>query len=305
MKSNREMRDEAWRLMWKGRWFGRCVVGGLALVMIAAAVSAAVSFAYRALDIETLKEYAQAQQQAAAAGLDYSASSGEAMAKMFLASLFESFVQYLFSGILMFGVVTLTLKAVRGSRERWFAEAFAGFHAPFTMFWLMFNVQIRLAFWIVLAAIPIGVVAGVLGNPVLAGMGVAFLITLVLTWLIYRYRQVWFLKVDHPDWGAAKCIRGSIEMMNGWKWRAVQFDCSYWLSLLWSIPLLAAAGWFGVRIWQEGVESLSAGDLALLVSLGAVSVIYGLIVGWYLSIGHAVFYRELSSEKPVFACACA
>ena len=48
----------------------------------------------------------------------------------------------------------------------------------------------------------------------------------------YRYRYVFRLKADHPDWTALQCMRGCSELTYGFKWRSFKLDCSYWRTLL-------------------------------------------------------------------------
>lgn len=305
MKPSREIRAEAWRLMWKEGWFGRGLVAVVLLGAVMWAVSAALAFAFRAMEIETLRDFAAAHQQAAAEGLAYSASSNEALMRMTVASMFENFVQYLLGGIMMFGLTALTLRAVREGKRGWFGSALSGFSVPIGMFWLMFNVQIRIAWWILLAAIPLSIVGatgvqmlGVSAEqlPVVLGGFLAVPISLVMFWLVYRYFLVWFLKADHPDWGAWRCIRESISRMDGCKWAAVRLDCSYWLSLLWFLPLGAVLCWLALKaVSGGGMDALAPNELAILYATVVVTVVYSLVVGLYIMLGHAVFYRELSN----------
>lgn len=301
MKSNREIREEAWGLLWKEGWFGRCLVASVTLALVTGIALGVIALAYRLLDIGTLQDFAAAQQKAASQGLQFSASNSESMLRMLVASLFQNFIQYLLMGIVTYGIMALTLKAARHQREGWLGEAFSGFGAPFTMFWQMFNVQIRTAFWMVLAAIPVGAVAPLFAKGA-AGVAavtvtLALVMLLVAFWLFYRYYCVWYLKADHPDWGAGKCIGESVGMMKNWKGRAVQLDCSYWLSLLWMIPLTGALAWLVVKIQVgDGWGEASPVELAALAGLGLVLLGYGIVLGWYVAIGHAVFYREMSAE---------
>jgi len=294
MMTNAEIRAEAWKRLWNDRWLVRLAVAGILLTGILWTVLAGLAVAYRVLEISTLQDFAVAWQKAAAQGLGYTASSGEAMMRMIAASLFQGFMQYLLSGLVMFGAVTLVLRAIRGERERWLAAAFSGFAAPFTMFWLMFGVQMRLVFWIFLATVPAGVLMIV---PYVGGMVAVALVVGVLCWCIYRYRNVWFLRVDHPEWSAGQCIAGSVETMKGWKMRAFGLDCSFLGALSGVFALLLVAFVLLQRVLSVGLSGFTALHYALFAALGLPALVYLLVVGWYVTLAHAVFYRELTGGK--------
>ena len=301
MKTNREIRDEAWNLLWRGGGFVRLAGAGFVLGVVLFGVMAALACAFRALDIATLQDFMAAQQQAASQGLGYTASSDGSMVRMIGASLFQSFVQYLLMGIATYGVMNLSLKTVRG--ERGLGAALAGFGAPFATSWLMFGVQIRTAFWLLLAVVPASaLVTLTVGN----GGGLSYLLMVlvvtvavvaVLTWVIYRYRNVWLLRADHPEWSAGRCIAGSVVMMNGWKMRAASLDCSYWLSFLGLVPLTAAGVWAAAKYRLEGLDGFAGTDILIVGLVGAAAIVYFLVVGWYLMLGHAIFYREQLLER--------
>ena len=299
MKANREIRAEAWRLLWRGGGIVRLAGAGLVLGIVLFGVTAALAYAFRVLDIPTLQDFMAAQQQAASQGLGYTASSDGALMRMVGASLFQSFIQYLLMGISTYGVVNLCLKTVRG--ERGIGAAFVGFGAPFSTFWLMFGVQIRTAFWMMLALMPASMLLAVGNDNALASVGIGLVmivvLLLVLTWVIYRYRNVWLLKADHPEWGAGRCIAGSVEMMKGWKMRAVRLDCSYWLSFLGLVPFAAAGFWAAAKYRLEGLDGFAASDFLIVGLVGVSAIVYFLVVGWYLMLGHAIFYREQLLER--------
>lgn len=299
MKANREIRAEAWRLLWKGGGIVRLGGAGLVLGIVLFGVTAALAYAYRVLDIATLQDYVAAKQQAASQGLGYTASTDGAMMRMIGASLFQSFIQYLLMGIATYGVMNLCLKTVRGGRG--IGAAFVGFGAPFSTFWLMFGVQIRTAFWLMLALVPASTVLAIGAGGGVASVGAALVMVVallaVITWVIYRYRNVWLLKADHPEWSAGHCIVGSVEMMKGWKMRAVRLDCSYWLSFLGLVPFAAAGFWAAAKYRLEGLDGFAASDFLIVCLVSASAIVYSLVVGWYLMLGHAIFYREQLLER--------
>ena len=304
MKSNREIRDEAWRLLWKEGWFGRYIAVSVLLALVVGIVMAAIAFGYRALEIGTFQDFFAAQQKAASQGLLFSASNNESLMRMLGASLFQNFVQYLLVGIGTFGAMAMSLKAVRREREGWLGEAFSGFGAPFAMFWLMFSIQIRTLFWTILVVLPVAVVGSVALS--VAGEAGVKLLLVVLSlamlavgiWLYYRYYCVWYLKADHPDWGAGKCVAVSVEVMKGRKGAAARLDCSCWLSFLWLLPLFGMVVRMAAKIqFGGGWGEASPADWAILAGVGVIALFYCAVVTWYLALGHAIFYRELSTER--------
>ena len=82
MKTSREIRAEAWQLLWKGGGIVRLGGAGLALGIVLFGVTAVLAYAYRVLDISTLQDYVAAKQQAASQGLGYTASSDGAMMRI-------------------------------------------------------------------------------------------------------------------------------------------------------------------------------------------------------------------------------
>ena len=90
---------------------------------------------------------------------------------------------------------------------------------------------------------------------------------------IYRYRQAWFLKAEHPDWSAKKCIAESCRLAVGKKAEMFRLDCSYWVSIT-----LAMLSTLLVLVHP------------LLIFLSLLFIVF---VAWYLRLGQAIYYREL------------
>lgn len=307
MKANKEIRAEAWGLLWREGWFMRLLAVGVILSVVMIGALLGLYFAYKALGVESLSDFQRAKLNAAAAGLDFTAPSSEASMRMWLGSLFQNFIQHLFSGLVMFGMVSVLLKAVRRDAKGWFASAFGGFQMPFSAFWLWFRVQFQTALWMLMTLVPtmvvVSVVLNVLGfaptSP--GGLLVIFLgclpAALVFLWVLYRYQLAWFLKAEHPEWRAGRCIARSVELMRGLKRRAVSLDCSYWLWILLLIPFLVPNGLLGYAIATDSFGNLSALQLAMGGVSLLLSVTLGMVVYWYIALGHAIFYREIQQES--------
>lgn len=188
-------------------------------------------------------------------------------AKSVPAFVFQLFISYIFGAILAFGLAGAMLKATVNDGIEWFSSSFGGFSRPLEVAWLLVLMNLRVLLWSLLLIVP-GLIA------------------------VYRYRQTWYLKSQHPDWSAWKCLGESGKMMDGYKWQACVFDCSY---IGWMLLVGLA---FGCSIALATAGRCSAGALTLVGSvLGVLSFWLLCYVGVYFLVGRAVFYREL--EKAV------
>ena len=143
---------------------------------------------------------------------------------------------------------------VRKDADRFREHLSEGFRRPLEAAWLMFLINFKVFLWSLLLIVP-GIVAA------------------------YRYRQVWYVKAQHPDWSAAECIAQSSRLMDGCKWKAFVFDLSY-------IPWLLLAG------VCAGMSILLGSAFAGALFMGAV-----LFVLCYFFAGRAAFYRNLVEER--------
>jgi len=308
MKTNKEIRAEAWQLLWRDGWLWKAMTAGALLGAILGAVVGLTAALYAYFGVESLAEFQKAKLMAASEGMGFTSPTPEASVRMYSASLFKTFVQHLFSGLMMAGVTAVLLKAARKDATGWLKEAFVGFRMPLGMFWLWFREQLQTGMWVLGSLIPclavLGLVFGSCGFPIEFIAVIASIpASLVLLWVIYRYRLCWYLKIDSPELRAGQCLRKSIDLMQGQKMRAVALDCSYWVWFVALVPGVSAMSWVGYRVYTDGFEHqppqlLALGALSLLVTLAL-----GAVIGWYVSLGHAIFYRELvaSSSDPVDA----
>ena len=301
MKANREIRAEAWRLLWREKWAVRFLATSLVLTLVLAGVMFGLDAVYRAMGVETLADLQRSKLEMGMSGLDFASPSSNATFRMSLATLFQNFIQQLFSGIAMMGVALLLVKAIRGRKEGWFGDALVGFRTPFAMFWLWFRVQLQMSFWALGALMPVLFVGGViaaLGLPqavsaAILSVLVVATVAVVLVWVGYRYRLVWLLKAAHPDWGAGVCIRASVAMMAGWKRRALSLDWSYWPWFL--LTALAFSPGFAL-VYLHAAGTLAEFSFGLVLTLVLTTVggsVLGQLTLWYILLGHAVFFREI------------
>ena len=263
MKTNSEIRKEAWDIV-RSRWLGRIVAAGGSLYLITIAASVAVVAAYLRLSISTWPDFLKTKFEHARQGLDCSVPSMSAVWQMTGASVFQQFIAYVFGAILLFGLANLMLKAARDDGRGWFAATYAGFRRPFEVLWLLLLMNLKVFLWSLLLVIP-GIVA------------------------IYRYRQAWYLKGEHPDWGAGKCLAESGVLMKGFKAQAFWLDLSYFWRILLAW-LLVVALLLGSACAARALPVL--GILGALFLLGGLSLLF--LVGCCFLVARAVFYRELA-----------
>jgi len=259
MKTNKEIRKEAWSIV-RGKWFGRILATGSTLYFIALVVSAVIFASFSDMGIQTWTDFLQAKIRAFQSGLGYTVPSWSVFWQMTGATLFQQFIGYVFGAILLFGMASVMLKAVRDEEKGWFAGAFGGFRRPLEITGLLVLMNLLVFLWGLLFIIP-GLIA------------------------LYRYRQAWYLKSEHPDWSAMKCLAESGMMMKGKKWKAFCLDVSFvwWLLFFW---LVFAALMTGAAVASKISELF--GSIALALTL---------IVGFYL---FAFFLAYLAAARAVF-----
>lgn len=263
MKTNVEIRGEAREILSKG-WFGRIFI---ALALLYALVFLVMGIIFRVLrerEIHTWSDFLGAKLENLIRGLDYAVPSAAAAMEMSGATLFEQFFSYLFGAIVAFGIVRVSLKAVRGEAEGWFSSAFGGFARPFGVMWLLVRTNIQVFLWSLLFVIP-GIVA------------------------IYRYRLAWYMKSDNPDWSAGKCLAESGKMMRGLKWQAFCLDFFYMVHVF-LIAFFLSAG-LGVTRAFGGIGGLVAAAVVLVVV--AVAMLWLIRLVCSIFVARAEFYRAV------------
>lgn len=269
MRTYREMRRDAWKIVTGSSWMWRLIVNYAVLIAIAVGVMAAVVFAFQAAGIQTWESFRAAAAEAKRNGLELAVPSAREAWRMTLASAFATVVQYLFYGIGTFGIVTTLLKCIKNDTSRWFSDAFGGFRRPFEMLWLMLLMMIKIMLWTLLFIIP-GIIAG------------------------FRYMLSWYIKAENPEMSASACIKRSSELMQGRKLHMLGFSLSYlgWF-LLAVVPYFA--GWFVAVSVAEPCGQVAALAAVLGGMLTALPFfVFALI---YSAVGKAIFYRDAKAES--------
>ena len=263
MKTNVEIR-QATRKILSGGWFGRMFIAGAALYSVVGIVMGIIFAALHDMEIQTWGDFLQVKAEHLRRGMDYAVPSKVVAMQMSGATLFEQFFSYLFGAIVMFGLVRVTLKAVRGEAEGWFSSSFGGFARPFGVMWLLVRMNIQIFLWSLLLVFP-GIVA------------------------MYRYRQAWYLKSDNPDWGAGKCLAESGRLMRGLKWQAFCLDFFYMVHLF-LVGLFASIGLGATRAFG-GAGGLVAAAVVLVVVAVAILWLIRLVCSMFVA--RAEFYRAI------------
>lgn len=256
MKSFKELRQEAWEIA-TSRWTLRLAVVVTVLVAIMLAVLIPLVSFYEANDIQTWGMFFETQMKMKQSGLDVTVASSQQFWSMTWASGLQSFLEYLFQGIMMFGTITFILtKAVRNDEKGWFACVFRGFKIPLETLWLVVLMSVRILLWTLLFVIP-GIIAA------------------------FRYSLAWYVKVEHPEYSAGRCLAESGRLMKGHKFDFFCFGLSY-------------LGWLFLAIFTLMFGAVLSAAIPLA---GAVLMLPGLalmvFVMAYVAFGHARFYIEL------------
>ena len=256
MKSFKELRQEAWEIA-TTRWTFRliAVFGSLAAIMLVVLLSL-ISF-YESNEIQTWGMFFETQARMKQSGLDVSVASAQQFWSMTWASGLQTFLEYLFQGIMTFGIITFTLtKALRNDEKHWFACAFCGFKIPLETLWLTLLMAVRIMLWALLFIIP-GIIAA------------------------FRYSVAWYVKVEHPGYSAGECLAESGRLMKGHKLDFFCFGLSYF-------------GWFLLAAF---VLMIGASLVSVIPPVGALLMLPGfalvVFVSAYVAFGHARFYLEL------------
>lgn len=203
--TNKEIRAEAWQLLWTKKNFLKLTGMFFVQLTIATLVTAAVM-------IVTLR----------------SVEVGE-MANP-LGEVAGNFLTGIIQSVATLGIVAMTLALVKGE-ESPYKEAFLGFSYPFRSFFAMVA-QNFLYFFYSLPMIALAALALAFNLPLLV-VPVYVAWVALLIYLVYRYRFFWLVKAESPKSGAFEALREAVKLSNGEKWKLFKFDLSYWLSALW------------------------------------------------------------------------
>lgn len=275
MRCAREIRAEGWQRLWKDKWFWKVLLVSFLLGMIVNMAMQIVTCGYTAFGVMDLNAYLQQVQQAKQAGEIVPVPVRETWIRMGLATGFYLFIAYVFSACAEFGKSLIVIRAARDEREDWMSGVFGGFRRPLGLFVQMALMTLIILFWGLFLIVP-GIIA------------------------VYRYSQSFFIRAEHPDWSAFKCLRESARIMDGNKWRLFCLHLSYLgyilvafapAFLIMLVAPMCLAGGKGAQIL--GVLFLLVMMLCLLALILVVSIA--------ITVGFGIFYRDLVAERPLAA----
>ena len=287
MRSCKEMRQDAWNILTGSKWGWKILLNGIVLYAILLAVMLGLNFIFEAAGIQTFESFREAQREAQRSGVTLTIASGYEFLRMTFASGFSTFVEYLFQGIVVFGLVTTLVKCIKDDPNGWFTGAFGGFIGGI--------VSAVLRVCGAVTEKQMGVLLGCM-------CGIPACIAAIIA--SFRYMLTWYVKVENVEVGANACIKRSCELMYGRKWKLFFFWLSYigWYILL-IAPLAIASGVTGALSAagagaSEDATAAAADESYSVVMIGAlvVTILIGVFVVLYTAIGQAVFYRDAKAE---------
>ena len=282
MRSNSEFRSLAWKRLWAEHWFGRLFGGGLLLSLCGYAVNVVIGGVFTRLDVQTWQDYCLARVQnlrdlttpvpnLTSDFVFHATSSGA----------FSMFIGYIMSGIAAYGSAVILLRCLRNEEHGWLGAAFGGFRDPFGMLWLMIRYIL-----------------------VYIGWGLFLLIPPLGIWLLiiafYRYRFLFLVKAEHPDWSAGACMKRCRELMRGHKMDSFRLDCAYWkpITLVMLLALVAMLVGTSAALFRgSGPIAAMLGLAAFLALIACVG--FSIVLGQYISVGQGFLYEELKEKCDV------
>ena len=313
MKSNDELKDLAWKRLWADKWFGRLFGASFLLGICGYAVGTVLHGILGRLNVQDWQDYAKA---VALNRQDVTSPvpnlTGDYISQATSSTCLESFFSFIMAGIAAYGCAVVLRKCLRNDEANWLREAFEGFKWPFGLLWMQLRLTLTYLGWFLLGAIPLGAAAGwgyqrlsagiAAGDP-MALFAVALFVmvaSLVLILLMcvpfYRYRFVYLVKAEHPDWSGNACFRACRQLMKGNMKKSFRLDCAYWKPitglLLLSLSLMLSAAL--ITVVPTPVQ-LAIG-LFLFVGVMA-TVAFSVILTQYIGVGQGLFYLEIKDTQ--------
>lgn len=307
MKSNVEIRSEAWNLLMRRQWIWKLLGASILLSVAVQLVVSVFDMAMSRLDCLTVNKL---QEQMRVTG-EIPVVSNDMIIDLLPSILFSMFIGFIMSGITAYGNNLMLNRAADDNEQKWLSSAFGGFKMPIDLAWLkfkMFLVYLGWSFLAALASMPLIIILLNVTNvmdaaslqilPLLLSLSILIVFVSILMVPFYKYRFLFRIKADHPDWTASECMQYCRELTNGNKMRSFKLDCSYWgiLTCL-VVAVLAFAAALISWVFVSGTPNVLFGILSLAV-LGLVMsvLILSILTAFYIGVGQTVLYRELRSS---------
>lgn len=296
MKSSDEIRAVAWDALWTEGWIWRILALWAVIYAISAGIGYLVSICQWAMGAEDWTDYAS-QRVVESVFNRFSSSGGNPeiwqelrqtlkldeipdvrspwiCASLTFSSIFRILVTAAVSGFSAVATAYIWLRAAGMAGGEWLGEGLAYGKRPLGLAMLY-----------------------ILEKSIVIGLSLFF-------WLpgyyaSFCFQCAYYLKVDHPDWGAVRCLRESARMMEGHKWRAFWLDWSYWAIVTWAMVPLLGVSILLFPLLHAGIVWKIASVL-LIIPLLAISVTVAWLANHYIGIGQAVLYREILARETDF-----
>lgn len=314
MKSNDELRELAWKRLWADKWFGRLFGAGFLLGICGYAVSTVLRSILGRLNVQDWQDYAQAvtmnrHDVTSPVPNLTSAYIWQATSSTCL----EGFFSFIMAGITAYGCAVVLRKCLRNDGEgNWLAEAFGGFKWPFGLLWMQLRLTLTYLGWFLVGAIPLGAAAGFcyprLSSGIAAGsvealvavmlfFMLAFLVLILLMCVpFYRYRFLYLVKAEHPDWSGNACFSACRRLMKGNLKRSFRLDCAYWKPITGLLLLFFVLGISAAALTAVPTPVQLALGFVLLVGVVA-TVAFSVILTQYIGVGQGLFYLEIKDTQ--------
>jgi len=318
MKSNLEIRNEAWSLLWERKWFWKLLGAAILLQVCSQAIVTVVNGIVYRLGVFNLTALMNLRQE----NMPLPEFTPRIIWEFASSTALSFFFAFILGGIALFGNSRLQLRAVEDNSESWMKVAFSGFKIPLELAWLTFRMSLVFMFWMILALVPAVALAALFFTAVPAPQTVVELAAAVAVVTIasslfiaiycvpfYKYRYLFRIKSENPDWSAGVCMKHCRELVYGSKWRIFKHDCSYWRILLGALlpllvmmaaMLLVAATIGSGPVAQTRSAATVVGLLFAAVAMIAAYVallVFGAISVQYIGVGQTILYREISKTR--------
>ena len=307
MKNNTEIRQESWQLLIKGQWIWKLLGAFILLSMATRFIYSFVEVIMGSLSMVTIKSLQSVWMSKGA--------MPEFAWPNILSSVFLMlFISIILNGILSYGNNLLLNRSVDNNEQGFLKAAFEGFKMPLDLGWLYFRLYLVYLVWFILASLLVSPLClGVIkfgkalgeANLLVAVIVFIMIITLIITILLipfYKYRFLFRIKADHPDWSASECMKYCRELTNGNKMRSFKLDCAYWRIMTWLLLSALAILVFGLMIEFVLDKSSAYGmsiavlGVLLVIVLLFVTTVLSIFASFYIGVGQTILYKELDEE---------
>lgn len=282
--TNKEIRNQAWDLLWHKNWVSKLILISSALQLSASLIMGAVTDTLKTIGVVNINETLRLLERDGFLIFFDSPLEYLTVAAMYL------FFSFLMTGIVNFGICKTLNNVADNNQEGYIKSAFAAFKMPFEVFNLQFLFTLITFLFVLVCTAPFLFYAFKsswphmpelinVNNPLVSFVFICVAIIaviLAITIPFYRFRYIFRVKADHPEWPASKCLSYSNYLTLGNKARLIKLDLSYLKAYL--VPL-------AIPLISLSVFSIMIFSLALTVAT------------LYNGIGQSILYRQLLAEK--------